>query len=214
MNDSSVFSADPLDRTYAQQANGDDDNESVISVLTEDDGPSSSAPPVKKSQPQRVDLSDETAFPSLGGSSNASKTGSLWGSMTKTKPIAPIAARSAFGADVITETVKLEAAQQEPRKALGAKNAISDVVKQVQSRTSTTIQTSTTQRSGTTVFLIKGKAENVASARRGLLKELGKKVRHASMHLLLITGCTQSSDPQHRSSIHYRSQRPHAQSHH
>ncbi|ORY79975.1 hypothetical protein BCR37DRAFT_349409 [Protomyces lactucae-debilis] len=96
--------------------------------------------------------------------------------MTKTKPIAPIARSTGLNVDTVTETVKLEASQQESRKALGAKNAISDVVKQVQSRTSTTIQTSTAQRTGTTVFLIKGKAEAVANARRSLLKELGKKV--------------------------------------
>lgn len=117
-----------------------------------------------------VDLNDEAAFPSLGGGTLA-KPKSLWGS-TRVK-MAPIASQVVTATDLITETVKLEAAQQQPR-SLG-KNVTADVVKSVQRSTETAIQMST-GKTGTTTFLIKGKSENVTAARRALMKELGKKV--------------------------------------
>ncbi|CCG82942.1 KH domain-containing protein C550.14 [Taphrina deformans PYCC 5710] len=123
---------------------------------------------------KEVNLSDENAFPSLGTGSST-RPASLWGKMKPSlKPVTVSSSQVVTASDLVTETLKLEAAQQQAR-SLG-RNQTSDVVRDVQKSTGTTVQMSTAQKTGTTVFIIRGKPDAVVLARRTLLKELGKKV--------------------------------------
>ena len=133
--------------------------------------------PGAKTQPsaRSVDILDESAFPTLGGS-NQGKAKPLWGVRPASRrPMTPIASQVVPTAGLITDTVKLESSQQQSR-SLG-KRPTGEVVKAIQKTNDVTIQTSTASKTGTITFLIKGAPDNVAQARRGLLRELGKKVR-------------------------------------
>lgn len=183
----SIFESDPTSITPSQrlaQAHAALNDEQPLlesNDVSEDDAPAAPTTkdsrlvsPANQSSLRDVNFSDESAFPSLGGSSSSTKSKSLWGNARTTTSVPPVASQVITANDLKTETLKLEASQQQPR-SLGKNNA-GDVVKAVQKSTNTTIQMSTAQKTGTIVFLIKGKPEAVASARRTLLKELSKKV--------------------------------------
>lgn len=137
----------------------------------------------KKTQANKnVDFSDEAAFPTLGGTSTT-KPKSLWGSARPVKVAQSTASQVVNSAELVTETIKLEASQQQARSI--GKSSTGEIVKSVQRSTETTIQMSTASKTGTTTFLIRGKPEGVAAARRSLMKELGKKVRHGFACLTL-----------------------------
>lgn len=183
----SMFESDPTSIPPSQrlaQAHAALDNEQPLPESNDvSDDESSAVPDAKDAQPsapasrtqsREVNFDDESAFPSLAGSSSSTKPKSLWGNARASSSAPASASQVVTASDLTTETLKLEASQQQPRSL--NKNHAGDVVKTVQKATNTTIQMSTAQKTGTIVFLIKGKPEAVASARRTLLKELSKKV--------------------------------------
>lgn len=179
----SMFESDPTSITPSQRVaqahaahNGTEPGPGSLALLDSDSESASDAhevptPKVANGSSREVNFADKSLFPTLGGGSKALSSKSLWGN-SRISSIVP--ASQGPAADLMTETVKLEASQQQPR-SLGKNNA-GDVVKKLQKDTSTSIQMSTAQKTGTTTFLIRGKPEAVALARRTLLKELGKKV--------------------------------------
>lgn len=157
--------------------------------------PATPAPAKPKQQPkEKLDLSSETAFPSLSapGSTPRPPALSAWSSSSASRvkasqPIAttprPGRAKGSAGSTTaaaapITDVLELPANQQIanlPNKPLGFKGN-ADVIQQVMSKTGTNIIAST-NRSGTTTFLIQGAPAEVARAKRELVAGLAIKVR-------------------------------------
>lgn len=199
MADSNTFAdANPAAVTPSQRlamahaASAVDDTLSDDSVRSEDGIPAD-IPPIGSSRPGQgastnqsrdVNFNDEKAFPSLGGGNGTTKPKSLWGNARPLPTSTSTASQVITAADLVTETVKLEADQQQVR-SIGKNNA-GEVIKSVQKSTGTTIQMSTTQKTGTMIFLIKGKPEAVATARRALMKDLGKRVCVLKVSSLMI----------------------------
>lgn len=220
-----MFHADPTLITPSQrlaQAHASQNKELPLEDTTgsSDDGSSAESPQETEiqnvklnSSPRGVNFNDETAFPTLGGRT-VEKPKSLWGTTRNIVRTNPVASQVISQSDLITETVKLEAAQQQTR-SLG-KNQTGDVVKSVQKSTGTTIQMSTAQKTGTTVFLIKGKPEAVASAKKALLKELGKKVgvRRNIKTWLILLGSPEDARPECRTAIYHWLEGSYTQSYH
>lgn len=158
------------------------------------------------SRRQPLDLSSESAFPSLGASS-APRATPAWGSGSagrikdaptglmavsatnggpRTKPsFAPSTASSAAAQasrnGMVTEVFDLPQAQQ-VTKTLGAKGTTAELVKMVKIKTNTEINLSVS-RTGTITFLVKGKVEDVARAKREVMAALATKVIVISIDL-------------------------------
>lgn len=185
---SSVFDADPTLLAPSQklaQIHANQYNETMIDETSNglDDGQqgseailASSATRQKKTNGTsgEVNFGDESAFPSLGGGSATTKPKSLWGNARQVKATIATPSQVVSTTDLVTEVLKLEGEQQQAR-SLG-KSQTGTIVYKVQKTTGTTIQMSTAQKTGTTTFLIKGRPEAVQTARKSLLKELGKQV--------------------------------------
>lgn len=152
--------------------------------------PVSAAPAPKKEVPSKknLDLSSESAFPSLSASPRA-PVASAWSSSAasrvkspsqqqKQRPMAPPASGKKAVATQVTDVLELPANQQISNlssKPLGFKSS-ADVIQQVINKTGTNIIAST-NRSGTTTFLIQGAPTEVARAKRDLVAGLVVKVR-------------------------------------
>ncbi|CDH50527.1 kh domain-containing protein [Lichtheimia corymbifera JMRC:FSU:9682] len=144
----------------------------------------------KEKKKEKLDLSSESAFPSLSPAGSAPRPPALsaWSSSsarvkTTHKPANTVAAAAgntkakassaASSAPPVTEMLELPANQQIanlPSKPLGFKGS-ADVIQQVMSKTGTNIIAST-NRSGTTTFLIQGPPTDVAKAKRELIAGL------------------------------------------
>jgi hypothetical protein len=153
-----------------------------------------SAPAVKKEfvTKKKLDLTSESAFPSLSASPRA-PVASAWsasaasrvkapqqgGAATRNRPMAPASGgKKAGSATQVTDVLELPAGQQISNlssKPLGFKSS-ADVIQQVINKTGTNIIAST-NRSGTTTFLIQGAPAEVARAKRDLVAGLVVKVR-------------------------------------
>ncbi|CAO3661314.1 unnamed protein product [Rhizopus stolonifer] len=128
------------------------------------------------------DLNSETAFPSLSAPSRAPVV-SAWSASAasrlkspqtpRTRPMAPPATGKKATGTPVTDVLELPCTQQIanlPNKPLGFKSS-ADVIQQVINRTGTNIIAST-NRSGTTTFLIQGSTADVARARKELIAGL------------------------------------------
>lgn len=140
---------------------------------------------------KKLDLSSESAFPSLSASPRAPVQNGGWSSAassrvkapqttaTRTRPMAPASGNSGkkSSATQVTDVLELPANQQISNmatKPLGFKSS-ADVIQQVINKTGTNIIAST-NRSGTTTFLIQGAPTEVARAKRELVAGLVVKV--------------------------------------
>ncbi|KAI9321820.1 hypothetical protein BX666DRAFT_1874980 [Dichotomocladium elegans] len=156
--------------------------------------PVSSTAAKEKKKKEKLDLSSEAAFPSLSSASSAPRPPALsaWSassaasSRVKAVGAKAIASRrspqagsrvkvasAASAAPPITEMLELPASQQIanlPNKPLGFKSS-ADVISQVMAKTGTNIIAST-NRSGTTTFLIQGAPIDVSKAKRELVAGL------------------------------------------
>jgi hypothetical protein len=72
---------------------------------------------------------------------------------------------------IITEIIDLPAADKSHLR-----HNMSDVIKRVQSTTNTVIDVSTARRTGITTFLVKGRPNDVAHARREIARSFAQKV--------------------------------------
>ncbi|CAO3649574.1 unnamed protein product [Mucor fragilis] len=152
--------------------------------------PISSIPAPKKepAAKKKLDLSSESAFPSLSASPRA-PVASGWSSAASSRVKAPQAASGSprsrpmapasgstnkkSAATQVTDVLELPANQQVSNmasKPLGFKSS-ADVIQQVINKTGTNIIAST-NRSGTTTFLIQGTPNDVARAKRELIAGL------------------------------------------
>jgi hypothetical protein len=140
--------------------------------------------PVKPKKKSGLDLNSESAFPSLSSSSRpAAVSGWGAGSTARLKQASPAAGATAKTPaakkvrNVVTDTLELAKEEQianQPNKPLGFKSA-AESIKQIMTKTSTTINASTS-RAGTTTYLIQGKEADVAKAKREILANLAVKV--------------------------------------
>ncbi|KAI7902366.1 uncharacterized protein BX663DRAFT_473491 [Cokeromyces recurvatus] len=135
---------------------------------------------------KNLDLNSEAAFPALspsprppvvsGGWSASSRVKSPQASPIRNRPMAPPASgnvKKSSTATQITDVLELPANQQianMPNKPLGFKSN-ADVIQQVIKKTGTNIIAST-NRSGTTTFLIQGAPAEVARAKKELISGL------------------------------------------
>lgn len=152
------------------------------------------APVKEKKRKEKLDLSSETAFPSLSAVAPRAPITSAWSASAASRvksskapvpssprtpaPSGKTKAAAASSAPPITDILELPANQQIanlPNKPLGFKSS-ADVIQQVMSKTGTNIIAST-NRSGTTTFLIQGPSTEVARAKRELVAGLVVKVR-------------------------------------
>jgi len=151
--------------------------------------------PAPKKEPatkKKLDLNSESAFPSLSASPRA-PVASGWSSAAssrvkapqaasgspRSRPMAPASGSSnkKSAATQVTDVLELPANQQISNmatKPLGFKSS-ADVIQQVINKTGTNIIAST-NRSGTTTFLIQGTPNDVARAKRELIAGLVVKV--------------------------------------
>lgn len=146
------------------------------------------AEPVREPAPKKkvgLDLDSESAFPSLSSSSRpAAVSGWGAGSAARLKQASPAPSGAAPHTpaakkvrNVVTDTLELAREDQianQPNKPLGFKSA-AESIKQIMSKTSTTINASSS-RAGTTTYLIQGKEADVAKAKREILANLAVKV--------------------------------------
>lgn len=145
------------------------------------------AEPVREPAPKKkagLDLNSESAFPSLSSSSRpAAVSGWGAGSAARLKQASPTPSGSPHTPatkkvrNVVTDTLELAREDQianQPNKPLGFKSA-AESIKQVMSKTSTTINASTS-RAGTITYLIQGKEVDVAKAKREILANLAVKL--------------------------------------
>ncbi|ORZ02451.1 hypothetical protein BCR43DRAFT_481564 [Syncephalastrum racemosum] len=169
------------------------DNAAFAEPIIAGDGPmpvsqAHALPAKEKKRKEKLDLSSESAFPSLSGAGNAPRPPALsaWSasSAAKVKANAPAPAsgrhsphqqrkQPASAGPSVTDVLELPANQQianQPNKPLGFKGN-ADVIQQVMQKSSTNIIAST-NRSGTTTFLIQGASADVARAKRELLAGL------------------------------------------
>jgi hypothetical protein len=140
---------------------------------------------------KKLDLSSESAFPSLSASPRAPIQTGGWSSAassrvkapqataTRTRPMAPASGNAGKKASAtqVTDVLELPANQQISNmasKPLGFKSS-ADVIQQVINKTGTNIIAST-NRAGTTTFLIQGAPAEVARAKRELVAGLVVKV--------------------------------------
>ncbi|CAM0143028.1 hypothetical protein VKS41_006214 [Umbelopsis sp. WA50703] len=140
--------------------------------------------PVKPKKKSGLDLNSESAFPSLSSSSRpAAVSGWGAGSTARLKQASPAAGATAKTPaakkvrNVVTDTLELAKEEQianQPNKPLGFKSA-AESIKQIMTKTSTTINASTS-RAGTTTYLIQGKEADVAKAKREILANLAVKL--------------------------------------
>lgn len=180
---SSMFADDPIESAATQQlasaqesaeVTGDALLDSKSDLYYDSDEPEVEEPPKKPAKAQQPNFKDESAFPSLNGGSSAARPTSIWNSSSRAA-VAPVRSQVVPSSDLVTETIKLEASQQQSR-SLGANHGIGETVKSVQRSTGTTIQTSIASKSGTATFLIRGKSAAVAAAKAALYKDLAKRV--------------------------------------
>lgn len=173
------------------------DNAAFAEPIIAGDGPMPVSPapaqPAKeKKRKEKLDLSSESAFPSLSSAGNAPRPPALsaWSASSaakvKANAPAPVSGRHsphqprkqpASAGPSVTDVLELPANQQianQPNKPMGFKGN-ADVIQQVMQKTSTNIIAST-NRSGTTTFLIQGASADVARAKRELLAGLVVKV--------------------------------------
>lgn len=141
---------------------------------------------------KNLDLNSEAAFPSLsasprhpvanGGGWSSAAASRVKSSPQQSRPMAPPASGKTSkksSATQITDVFKLSAASQianMPNKPLGFKSN-ADVIQQVIKKTGTNIIAST-NRSGTTTFIIQGTPNDVAKAKKELIAGLVVKVSH------------------------------------
>lgn len=135
---------------------------------------------------KKLDLNSESAFPSLSASPRTPVSSGGWSSAAASRvkaarPMAPPAsgntANKKSSATQITDVFKLSASSQianMPNKPLGFKSN-ADVIQQVIKKTGTNIIAST-NRSGTTTFIIQGTPNDVAKAKKELIAGLVVKV--------------------------------------
>ncbi|OZJ05526.1 hypothetical protein BZG36_01906 [Bifiguratus adelaidae] len=147
---------------------------------TDQDMASAASGSSKTKTSRGLDLASEAAFPTLGSGSVKRNAAPMWGnSLASNLRNAPPAASAAPRAPqkaapgIITEILDLPLAQQLKHPEVGGPG---DVARQVMNKTNTDINVSTARRTGTTTFLIKGKAENVQKAKRELLAMMSIKV--------------------------------------
>ncbi|KAG1138557.1 hypothetical protein G6F37_007646 [Rhizopus arrhizus] len=148
--------------------------------------PANVTPLKKEVGKKNLDLNSEAAFPSLSASPRPPTVSSGWSanaasrlkspataSASRNRPMAPPATGKKASGPSVTDVLELPANQQIanlPNKPLGFKSS-ADVIQQVINRTGTNIIAST-NRSGTTTFLIQGAPADVARARKELVAGL------------------------------------------
>ncbi|KAI9025329.1 hypothetical protein CLU79DRAFT_84816 [Phycomyces nitens] len=138
----------------------------------------------EKKKDDKLDLASESAFPSLSSGSPRAPITSGWSaaavSRVKTQPTSRSVGRAPAATNIkkssvphITDILELPANQQTSNQAvkpLGFKSN-ADVIQQVINKTGTTIIAST-NRSGTTTFLIQGAPSDTEKAKRELIAGL------------------------------------------
>ncbi|KAH8555232.1 hypothetical protein BGW37DRAFT_476269 [Umbelopsis sp. PMI_123] len=145
------------------------------------------AEPAREPTPKKkvgLDLDSESAFPSLSSSSRPAAV-SGWGAggsarlkqASPSQSSAPHTPAAKKTRSIVTDTLELAREEQianQPNKPLGFKSA-AESIKQIMSKTSTTINASTS-RAGTITYLIQGKEADVARAKRDILANLAVKL--------------------------------------
>ncbi|KAF9978781.1 hypothetical protein BGZ73_000428 [Actinomortierella ambigua] len=136
-----------------------------------------------------LDLDSTDMFPSLGSSSPRPSASATWGALARAKAPASAGKLGAVG-DQRHRTGAAAAPASPPRvsasgvvteraqirwNSTSGFGKVGDITKEVAKATATTIESSTSQVTQTTTFLVKGKAENVQSAMRLLKSKFSKK---------------------------------------
>jgi hypothetical protein len=135
-----------------------------LSLLSEDEEEveEEPVPAVIKSKKTIPDLESQEMFPSLGAPSAPARA-SAWSS----KPSAPATPKSNLVSEIFDYTI--------PQKTFGAPS-IRDAVQQSIKKSGAQIDASSSRISGTVTFIIKGKHDQVAKAKRELISQLSPKV--------------------------------------
>jgi lipopolysaccharide export system protein LptA len=147
------------------------------------------APKKEKKKKENLDLSSESAFPSLSSSGSRPPAVSCWSSpasRVKSQPTQPI--RSTATSSVIPNVKKSNATQITDILEISADKQVAnlperpanfkgntEIIQDVMSRTGTNIITST-NLSGTSTYLIQGSSSDVTRAKRELLANITIKV--------------------------------------
>ncbi|KAG0209573.1 hypothetical protein BGX33_005468 [Mortierella sp. NVP41] len=141
---------------------------------------------------QSLDLDSTSMFPSLGSSSARPAATATWGARTKStagklgavgdqrrSPAAAAAAAASANtaASRVTSTGNIQERMQIPSNQIGGfgKSTIGENVKSAMAVSGARIESTTSQATGLTTFLISGKPEAVAKARRELRSKFAKK---------------------------------------
>jgi hypothetical protein len=151
---------------------------------------------LKQSTPRKVqslDLDSISMFPSLGSSSAAARPAATWGAgpSSRVKSAAgklgavgdqrrapAVASATASTTTRVSSSGNIQERMQIPSIQIPGfgKSSVGDIVKAVMTSSGARIESTTSQASGTTTFLISGKPEAVAKARRDLRSSFAKKV--------------------------------------
>ena len=135
----SMFADDPIDNAATQRLASAQESATATgdSLLSNDnsdlyydsDESEVKEPPKPPPKPQQPNFKDESAFPSLNGGAKSARPTSIWNSSSSNAraTMAPIRSQVVSSADLVTETIKLEASEQQNR-SLGANHGIGETV--------------------------------------------------------------------------------------
>lgn len=176
----------------------DESAAAATAALTQDDDESISTESVslRQATPRKVqslDLDSISMFPSLGSSSSRPAAAATWGAGPSSRVKSAAGKLGAVGDQRRSPAAAQAQAAQAPRvNASGniqermqipsvqmpvlGKTTVGDVCRRVTISSGARIESSTSQASGTTTFVITGKPEAVAKARRDLRSSFAKKV--------------------------------------
>lgn len=133
---------------------------------------------VPKSQGSTKSISDENAYPTLGGGKTAaaSATPSTWGPSMKTPVSASAPARKvpSGGNKIKASTIQDAFSLNEEDQLNVARPEFNKILNSVKTETKTSIESSVSQHTKKRTFLISGKPEEVKLAKRLIIKKLTK----------------------------------------
>lgn len=136
--------------------------------------------PAKSSNSTRS-ISDENAFPALGGGKNSatSATVSSWGPSMITPPssAAPVKQASSNGTKIKGSTIQDAFSLNEEDQLNVARPEFNKILNFVKSETKTSIESSVSQHTKKRTFLISGRPEEVKVAKKLIIKKLTKPVQ-------------------------------------
>ncbi|KAJ1729874.1 hypothetical protein LPJ61_003311 [Coemansia biformis] len=153
-----------VDSAVASNAGNDSDNDEIATHAAH-------RQPAKSKKP--IDLADEELFPSLGGPASGRAAPAAWG--TQSAAAAPMAGAAAGGPQSMAAQLRLMRATEVLDLPM-MQTPIADTVRKIMERTKAHIEVSHNRVLKMTTYLVSGRPEGVAKAKREICAKLSPQV--------------------------------------